>query len=114
DGTLIGVDAGTRRMDLLGHLGDWRLAGHPVNAVRLVLLGLYAALLAAIGLQMLREGRRADRYRERDDQPRPGPLARCRIPPLIRLPAAGGVEVSVPVLAYLGLGLGLLSGLLGI
>jgi uncharacterized membrane protein YfcA len=113
-GTLIGVDAGTRLMDLLGRLGDWRLAGHPVSAFRLVLLAVYALLLGAIGLQMLREGRRVAQCGASDDLARGGPLARLRIPPLICLPDAGLPEVSAPVLAYLGLGLGLLSGLLGI
>jgi len=47
-------------------------------------------------------------------QLRPGPLSRVRFPPLVLLPAVDLPHVSASLIAYLGLGLGFLSGLLGI
>lgn len=44
----------------------------------------------------------------------PGPLARLRIPPYVDLPRVQLVQVSVPVLAYVGFLLGVASGLMGI
>jgi hypothetical protein len=41
-------------------------------------------------------------------------LARIRIPPYIDLPHVGLKQVSVPVMAYFGLVLGIASGLMGI
>src|SRR4030095_15593639 len=46
--------------------------------------------------------------------PRRGPLARVRIPPRVDLPAARLHDVSASLLAYVGLGLGFLSGFLGL
>jgi uncharacterized membrane protein YfcA len=113
-GTLIGVTTGARLMDSLQRLGSWRIGGHPVPAFRFLVLALYAALLGLVALYLIREGRRVRGHRTGQEERPPGVLARWRIPPYVDLPAAGLKAVSVPVLAYLGLGLGLLSGLLGI
>jgi uncharacterized membrane protein YfcA len=68
---------------------------------------VYLALLIVIAVGILRG------EPKRLGSGEPGFLARIPIPPYTVLPATG-VRISIPVLAYVGLGLGFLSGLLGI
>ncbi|MCP4448849.1 MAG: TSUP family transporter [Myxococcales bacterium] len=49
-----------------------------------------------------------------DSSIKPGPLSRIRIQPTVNLPIAEFFNVSAPLTCYIGLGLGTLSGLLGI
>jgi uncharacterized membrane protein YfcA len=108
-GSLLGVDAGARLLAALTELGTWEIHGHSVRAVRLVLQVGYMLLLAAVAATMIRESRRPTAVRAGD-----APLARLSIPPFVNLPRAGLRQISVPLIAYLGFGMGLASGLLGI
>ncbi len=115
-GSLIGVDAGTRLLTYLSGLGDWRGYGHPVPAVQVVLDVLFIVLLSFTAFYTFRDAWQARRRSiPRGDTTIPGPLVtKVRVPPLIDLPRVQLRQVSVPMLSYLGFGLGMASGLMGI
>jgi uncharacterized protein len=116
-GSILGVDIGTRllgRLDAMGtvHFGN----GPQVPAINLVLDVLFIVLLSLTAAYTFRDAWRS--YRSgvrRGDRTIAGPLVtRVRIPPFIDLPNVQLESVSVPMLAYLGLALGIASGLMGI
>ena len=116
-GSLIGVDAGTRLLGYLNGLGRWRIGhGPPVPAVQVVLDVLFILLLTGTALFILRDvWQTRNQTRPRGDVTIPGPLVtRIRIPPYIDLPQVQLQQVSVPMLCYLGFGLGVASGVMGI
>jgi len=116
-GSLIGVDAGTRLLAYLSGLGDWQIGhGHAVPAVQVVLDILFIVLLSFTAFYTFRDAWQA-RHRSipRGDTTIPGPLVtKVHVPPFIDLPRVQLRQVSVPMLSYLGFGLGLASGLMGI
>ncbi len=116
-GSLIGVDAGTRLLGYLTGLGRWRIGhGSLVPAVQIVLDVLFILLLAGTALFILRDvWQTRNQSRPRGDVTIPGPLVtRIRIPPYIDLPQVQLQQVSVPMMCYLGFGLGVASGVMGI
>ncbi|HVM96182.1 MAG TPA: sulfite exporter TauE/SafE family protein [Candidatus Acidoferrales bacterium] len=115
-GSVIGVDAGTRLLAHLDRLGAWTVGGaQPFPAINLVLDLLFIVLLSLTAAYTFHDAWSAFRSGvRRGDLTIPGPLARIRIPPYIDLPNVHLQQVSVPVLAYLGLLLGVASGLMGI
>jgi uncharacterized membrane protein YfcA len=116
-GSLLGVDAGTRLLAYLTGLGRWQLGyGRPVPAVQVVLDILFFILLSAIAYYTFRDAWEASkRTVPRGDRTIPGSLVlRVRIPPYIALPNVQLSQVSVPMMSYLGFGLGVASGLMGI
>jgi len=114
--SLVGVDAGTRLLARLADAGTFMNAhGRPVSIVTLTLEGVYAAMLlfaASMTLNAVRKAMRAPASEGHASSV--APLLRVRVPPYIALPAVGVERVSVTVMAYIGFGTGLLSGLLGI
>lgn len=112
----MGVDAGTRLLAALARLGDVSIFGRNVPAVQIVLDALFVVLLGFIAYRTGKDAIEArSRTIPRGDVTIPGPLVtRVRIPPFISLPNVGLPSVSVPMLAYLGFGLGVASGLMGI
>jgi uncharacterized membrane protein YfcA len=113
-GSLIGVDAGTRLLARLSARRAWHANGHSVPLVNLVLDVLFIVLLVAVSAYVFHDVWKARGAAPRGDKTIPGPLARIRIPPYIDLPRVQLERVSVPVLAYIGLLLGVLSGVMGI
>ena len=116
-GSLMGVVAGSRILRWLDSLGNVAGPGGTLFPVaRFVLDLLFFCLLTYVAVHTGFEAARArKRTHRRGDRTIPGPLARgWRIPPYIDLPDAGLVQVSVPVLALIGLLLGLASGIMGI
>ncbi len=110
-GSLLGVELGTRTLTWLARAGSLELGTHAVPWVNAVVESAYATMLTFVAWSYWRHGR------EKIDvlqYLRPGPLSRARLGPTIDLPAAGLRSVSALVIANLGLGLGFLSGLLGI
>ncbi|HSG71476.1 MAG TPA: sulfite exporter TauE/SafE family protein [Planctomycetaceae bacterium] len=108
-GLVVGVWAGTmtlRQLDLLGTIVLWE---KEISAAQLVVLGLYFSVMAQVGLFSIWESHRAERGRPIAL----GWLADWRIPPLIRLREFEGDRISLLVLCWFGLGIGFLSGLLG-
>ncbi|MBI4951654.1 MAG: sulfite exporter TauE/SafE family protein [Myxococcales bacterium] len=110
-GALLGVEAGARLLAHLESLGTVSVAGRPIAVVNLVAEASYAVLLLAVAAMFWREGRRGF---EPLEYVRSGPLARIRLGPRVDLPRVPLRGVSALVIAYLGLALGVLSGLLGI
>lgn len=116
-GSLCGVYVGVDLLDYLASLGNWTLLGKTLPAVKVVLQPTYAVSLLAIAGVMLSEARRGGPANADEEGTRAvagAPLARISLPPFVNLKQVGLTGVSVPVLAYLGLALGFLSGLLGI
>ncbi|HLK61518.1 MAG TPA: sulfite exporter TauE/SafE family protein, partial [Chthonomonadaceae bacterium] len=116
-GSLIGVDAGTRTLEYLSHLAEWRIgSGHPVAAVRVVLDVGYVGLLTFTAWFTFREAWLARRRAvPRGDRTIPGPLVtHVRIPPFVDLPNVQLKQVSVPMIAAVGFSLGFFSGMMGL
>lgn len=107
-GSLLGVEAGARTVAALFRLGAVEFRGHTVPAAPLYLSLVYVVVLTAVGAWML-HGRRG--LAGGESLP-PGFLTRIRIPPFTHLPVSDR-SISVFVLAYTGLVLGFLSGLMG-
>lgn len=116
-GSLIGVDAGTRLLTYLSHLGTWQIGqGHPVPVVLVILDVLFILLLVLTAGFLFDDVRKTwKRQTFRGDTTIAGPLiTRVRIPPYIDLPHVQLQQVSVPMLCYVGFLLGLASGVMGI
>ena len=116
-GSLMGVDAGTRLLTYLADLGNWRFGrGQAIPAVQVVLDILFIVLLSFTSFYTFQDAWQARRrVTPRGDKTIPGPLVtRVRLPPYLDLPRVHLAQVSVPMLCYLGFGLGLASGLMGI
>ncbi len=79
------------------------------HSADVLVLSIYLILLVTLGFFALWESSRA----LRDDPIRTGWIAGWALPPLTQLPGLGETRVSVPVLAWFGLAVGFLSGLLG-
>ncbi len=110
--SLVGVDAGARALDALAAVGAVRLAGRAVPLLPLVVQSGYALLLVAAAALFWRQGGHGSI--EALAYVRRGPLARVRLPPHVDLPALPLGTISASLVAYVGLALGFLSGLLGI
>lgn len=108
-GSLLGVSLGAQVVAALQAQGSLILAGHSVPLVKIWLSGTYIILLTAIAAWMFHDAR----VRPASTPLGPGPLTRFPLPPYTTLPDADR-RISILLLAYLGLLLGFLSGLLGI
>ena len=99
-GMTLGIEVGSRLVFVLEALG----------LANLVVSVAYVALLAAVGLFTLRDARSSgDGSSSVDLSER---VQSVRIPPMVSL--KGDVEVSGVIIFALGLGIGVLSGLLGV
>lgn len=107
-GLLAGIIAGARILEAAQARGTVTINAQHVPAAELLVLGVYLMLLTSIGLFAVWET--CVRHGEA-----PSPLlARLSLPPLGDFPGFSGRSVSIPVLAWFGLAVGFLSGLLGI
>lgn len=110
-GSLLGVELGSRLLTRLSVMGSVRIAGGEVPWANLVVEGCYSLLLGWVALSYWqRSGGAVDRLQYL----RPGPFSRVALGPRLDLPRVGLRAVSAPLISYIGLGLGSLSGLLGI
>lgn len=108
-GLLFGVIAGT---GILEHAKDVAAVSINENTIRvadLVVLVAYFVMLLGLGMISLRSARRSD-----DELSESLLKDRLQIPPLAHFPGLLDGRLSIPVIAWFGLGLGLVSGLLGI
>lgn len=108
-GLLLGVIAGTGILEHAKSSTSVVLNGRNIIVADLVVLIAYLLMLTGLGVLSLRSARR-------DDSELKGTLFtdRFQIPPVARFPSLVEEPLSIPVIAWFGLGLGLLSGLLGI
>ena len=110
-GSLLGVGLGAQTVSALDGLGTLQINAHPIGWAKLFLSVGYVVLLSLIALWMARDSRRPSL--PPGTPALPGPLIKIAIPPYTVLPRARHT-ISVPLIAYLGLAMGFLSGLLGI
>ncbi|MCA9596888.1 MAG: sulfite exporter TauE/SafE family protein [Myxococcales bacterium] len=110
-GSLVGVTTGARVVNALEHAGTTTLFGKSVPVVTPALYGSYVVFLVCCGFVLLKRSRGNV---EVLSYVRRGPLARVRLPPYVDLPSLPLARVSAIVVAYVGLGLGFLSGVLGV
>jgi uncharacterized membrane protein YfcA len=110
-GGVLGVGLGARTLAMLTRAGAASFGGHAVPWVNLVVEGTYAVLLGFVAFNYWRHGKSDVDILQ---QLRPGPLSRVRVGPSVSLPSVGLATVSALLVAYIGLCLGFLSGLLGI
>jgi uncharacterized protein len=143
-GAVVGVLLGSRVVAYLEQMGQVEFGVASIPAVRLALSIVYLAFLAfTVATLFQRRTRQSKGQRTRHGNSRSaqagesaarvnalvtepatttealafvrrGPLARIQIPPLVNLPSIPLSRVSAPIIAYVGLGMGFLSGLLGI
>jgi uncharacterized protein len=110
-GSFLGAVAGARTVVALEARGNVMIRGASVPLVTVVLYLAYLVFLIGALIPLIR---RQHGGLEPLAYVRRGPLARLRVPPYVDLPAVPLSRVSAPVIAYIGLGLGYLSGLLGV
>jgi uncharacterized membrane protein YfcA/endonuclease/exonuclease/phosphatase family metal-dependent hydrolase len=112
-GTFCGTFCGVELMEHLKSLGDLALASGDFPLVEIVLLFLFLGVLGIIGTAVLIESTRSARKADGGaEAQRKGFFSIIRIPPYVT--PVGGSPVSVIVVAYSGLLVGLLQALLGI
>jgi uncharacterized protein len=107
--SLLGVGLGKSISDHLEKAGSISLFGGEIAASRFWFSFSFLILLTSIVVYMTIDLRRADA----SDEHEPGFLTRIPLPPFTHLPRTGR-RVSIPVVTYLGLVLGILAGLLGV
>jgi len=114
--SLMGVDLGTRILHYLDSLGTYKgFSGDVHHSVQLWIDILFLVMLVLTGTLIARESISALKQTTlRGDITIPGFLTKLRMPPYVDLPGAGLKQVSLPVIVYLGLILGVLSSLMGI
>lgn len=108
-GSLLGVTMGAHTLEALSTVGTLTFAGHGISALRFWISLIYIVLLTSVAFWILHDARVRP-----SSAPLPaGPLTRCRLGPMTELPNSER-RISILLLAYIGLGLGFLSGLVGI
>ena len=110
-GGLVGSAAGAKTVAALEASGNVAMLGKPVPIASLVLYTAYIVFLVGSAWSLI--GRQSG-GREALAFVRRGPLSRWRVPPYVDLPRVPLSSVSATVIAYVGLFLGFLSGLLGV
>ncbi len=109
--SIVGAFAGAKTVEVLAGAGNVELWGTTLPWVVLVLYGAYAVFLLGSGGALVK---RASTRVEALSYVRRGPLARIPLPPYVDFPRVPLSRVSAIAVAYVGLGLGFLSGLLGV
>ncbi len=108
-GAILGVDAGTRALDLLQGSGAVWVLGNEVPILNMVIVPGYTLLFVVTAyLLWYKQGPAALGSGE------PGPFTKWAIPPLVDLPNAGVAQVSGIAIGYIGFINGFLAGILGI
>jgi uncharacterized membrane protein YfcA len=110
-GSLLGVELGARLLTALADAGAASIGTRSIPWITLIVETFYAALLIWVAVSYLRH---ASRGRDALDYLRPGPLSRVTLDPKVDFPSVPLRGISAPLVSYIGLVLGTLSGLLGI
>lgn len=108
-GLLFGVIAGTGILEHAKDSAAVSMNGKSIVVVDLVVLVAYFLMLLGLGVISLRSAHHSDAELN-------GNILKdhFQIPPLAEFPGLCEGKLSIPVIAWFGLGLGLISGLLGI
>ncbi len=108
-GLLFGVFAGAQALESMLHVGKVVIFDKEVWLADLVGLAIYFVLLLSVGLFAIWEVHRTKLNRPL----RRGWLTAWHIPPFASFPEFDSDRISIAVLAWFGVGVGFLSGLLG-
>lgn len=92
-----------------GEAGSTTIGGQSVDVAELLVMTLYLAILLLVGVFTIVES-----YHGRTREACTGWLTTFHLPPTSELPEFNHRPVSIPLLAWFGLAIGLLSGILGI
>ncbi|MCA9048925.1 MAG: sulfite exporter TauE/SafE family protein [Planctomycetaceae bacterium] len=107
-GLFAGVLIGTRTLHLLTQWETVEFFGREIPAVDVTVLAAYAVLLLGILIMALKDAAaRGSSVRRR------GVLSAIRVPPNAVIPDLRPASYSIPVLTWTSLGIGMLSGFLG-
>ena len=109
--SIVGVAAGSKTVAELERAGTMLLLDKTIPIVTVVLYGAYVALLAGCSVLFWKQATPGHAGTAKTNH---APLARLRLGPAIELPRANIPAASAIVIAYIGMALGFLSGLLGI
>lgn len=109
-----GVWFGSRLVQQMKTLGPVTLNGKSVPAVDVILLIVFAVFLATIATWLFVDNFILRRGREDETERPSGALAQVCIPPMVHFRTIHHGPFSGPVLTLLGIGVGCLSGLMGI
>ena len=109
-GGVAGAELGVRIQNALASIGEVGVSGSRVTLLDLVLGGLFVALLAAVAALIWRETRSGNGVDTRVGRA----LRAVRLRPVIALPRSDLAGVSVWVPLVMGLGVGVLTGLMGV
>ncbi len=108
-GSIPGVTLGALLLEKLTAMGSMSAFGKTIPVIQVIISMTFLILFCGIALLLwFKEPASTDTDVE------PGPLARIKIGPTVDFPIAGLTRISAPLTSYLGLALGMLSGLLGI
>lgn len=108
-GLFLGVTAGTLTFRALETIGETDLFGRQVSPAQLSVLSIYFVVMVLIGTFSLWETSRSNA----GNQVSTGWIANWKLPPLVSFREFEGERVSLPIVCWFGLGVGFLSGLLG-
>lgn len=109
-GGVAGAELGVRIQNALASIGEVGVSGSRVTLLDLVLGGLFVALLAAVAGLIWRETRSGGGVDTRVGRA----LRAVRLRPVIALPRSDLAGISVWVPLAMGLGVGVLTGLMGV
>lgn len=109
-GGVAGAELGVRIQNALASIGEVGVSGSRVTLLDLVLGGLFVALLAAVAVLIWRETRAGGGVDTRVGRA----LRAVRLRPVIALPRSDLAGISVWVPLAMGLGVGVLTGLMGV
>ena len=109
-GGVAGAELGVRIQNALASIGEIGVSGSGVTLLDLVLGGLFVALLAAVAVLIWRETRSDNGVDTRVGRA----LRAVRLRPVIALPRSDLAGISVWVPLVMGLGVGVLTGLMGV
>lgn len=108
-GSIPGVTLGTMLLAALATMGSVTIGSKVIPLITVIVSVLFLFVFFSVALMLWLKAPASG-----DVQIQPGPLARLRIPPYVNFPIADLQHVSAPLVCYIGLSLGVLSGLLGI
>jgi uncharacterized membrane protein YfcA len=109
-GNFVGVQLGVALLGYLAKLGNLRFGEHMIAVVDLALLLVFLPLLIGIAWWLYHDTRK----NPKSPVMRVGWFSKLRLPPYTKFPGLESPQLSIIVMVYFGLCLGVLTGLLGI
>ncbi len=108
-GSIPGVTLGTMLLHALTKMGAVSVGSKVIPLITVIVSTVFLLVFFSISLLLWFKAPASS-----DFTIKPGPLSRLRLPPYVNFPIADLAHVSAPLVCYIGLSMGILSGLLGI